>query len=66
MDKDFIIQQLKKQIEGFRAEVKAEKVGRVIKIGDGVAIVAGLEDVMASEMVEVVSGLEAGEKIIVK
>jgi len=56
MDKDFIIQQLKKQIKGFKAEVKAEKVGRVVKIGDGVAIVAGLQDVMASEMVEIVSG----------
>jgi len=56
MDKDFIIQQLKKQIEGFKAEVKAEKVGRVIKIGDGVALVAGLYDVMAGEMVEIVSG----------
>ncbi len=56
MDKDFIIQQLKKQIEGFKAEVAAEKVGRVIKVGDGVALVAGLYDVMAGEMVEVVSG----------
>ena len=56
MDKDFIIQQLKKQIKGFKAEVKAEKVGRVVKIGDGIAIVAGLQDVMASEMVEIVSG----------
>ena len=53
MDKDFIIQQLKKQIEGFKAEVKAEKVGRVIKVGDGVALVAGLQDVMAGEMLEV-------------
>jgi F-type H+-transporting ATPase subunit alpha len=53
MDKDFIIQQLKKQIEGFKAEVKAEKVGRVIRIGDGVATIAGLQDVMAGEMLEV-------------
>ncbi len=56
MDKDFIIKQLKKQIEGFKAEVKAEKVGRVVKIGDGVATVAGLQDVMASEMLEFISG----------
>jgi len=56
MDKDLIIQQLKKQIEGFKAEVKAEKVGRVIKVGDGVAIVAGLRDVMASEMLEFIAG----------
>lgn len=56
IDKDFIIQQLKKQIEGFKAEVKAEKVGRVIKVGDGVALVAGLQDVMAGEMLEFAAG----------
>lgn len=56
MDKDFIIQQLKKQIKGFKAEVEAEKVGRVVKVGDGVAIVAGLQDVMAGEMLEFTSG----------
>jgi len=55
MDKDFIIQQLKKQIEGFKAEVKAEKVGRVVRVSDGVAIVAGLQDVMVSEMLEFIS-----------
>ena len=53
MDKDFIIKQLKKQIKGFKAEVSAEKVGRVVKIGDGVAIVAGLSDVMLGEMLEI-------------
>jgi len=61
MDKDFIIQQLKKQIEGFKAEVKAEKVGRVIKVGDGVATVAGLRDVMASEMLEFSTERSEGE-----
>lgn len=55
MDKDFIIQQLKKQIKGFKAEVKAEKVGRVVKVGDGVVIVAGLQDAMVSEMLEFIS-----------
>ncbi len=56
MDKDFIIKQLKKQIAGFKAEVSAEKVGRVVKVGDGIAIVAGLQDAMASEMLEFTSG----------
>ena len=55
MDKDFIIKQLKKQIKGFKADVSAEKVGRVVKVGDGVAIVAGLQDVMAGEMLEFTS-----------
>ena len=61
MDKDFIVQQLKKQIEGFKADVKAEKVGRVIKIGDGVAIVSGLKDVMAGEMLEFSTERSEGE-----
>ena len=54
MQKDFIIETLKKQIEGFKAETKSEKVGRVIEVGDGIARVSGLSDAMASEMLEFV------------
>lgn len=54
--KDFIIETLKKQIKGFKAETKTEKVGRVIEVGDGIARVSGLSDVMASEMLEFTSG----------
>ncbi|MDD5463968.1 MAG: F0F1 ATP synthase subunit alpha, partial [Candidatus Moranbacteria bacterium] len=56
MNKDFIIEQLKKQIEGFAAETSTEKVGKVIEMGDGVARVSGLSDLMASEMVEFPNG----------
>jgi len=56
MNKDFIIEQLKKQIEGYQNEVKTEKVGKVIEVGDGVARVSGLSDLMASEMVEFPNG----------
>ena len=52
MNKDYIIDQLKKQIEGFKSETETEKVGTVLEIGDGVARISGLTDLMASEMVE--------------
>jgi F-type H+-transporting ATPase subunit alpha len=54
MSKDFIIETLKNQIEGFKAETKSEKVGRVIEVGDGIARISGLSDAMASEMLEFV------------
>lgn len=50
--KDYIIEILKKQIKEFKAETKAEKIGRVIKVGDGIAAVSGLSEVMASELLE--------------
>ena len=52
MPKDFIIETLKKQIEGFKTETKSEKVGKVIEVGDGIARLSGLSDAMASEMLE--------------
>jgi F-type H+/Na+-transporting ATPase subunit alpha len=52
MSKDYIIETLNKQISGFKAETKSEKVGRVIEVGDGIARVSGLSDAMASEMLE--------------
>ena len=56
MNKDFIVEQLKKQIENFNVEVTTEKVGKVIEVGDGVAKIYGLLDIMASEMVEFPGG----------
>ena len=56
MNKDHIIQQLKKQIEDFKTETKIEKVGKVMEIGDGIARISGLSNVMASEMVEFSNG----------
>ena len=50
MSKDYIIEQLKKQIENFETSVQTEKVGTVIEVGDGVAKISGLSDCMASEM----------------
>ncbi|NTV41029.1 MAG: F0F1 ATP synthase subunit alpha [Candidatus Moranbacteria bacterium] len=56
MNKDFIVEQLKKQIEGFKAEANVEKVGKVIEVGDGIARISGLSDLMASEMVQFPNG----------
>jgi len=55
-NKDYIIEQLKKQIEDFKTDTKTEKVGKVIEIGDGVAKISGLSEAMASEMLEFANG----------
>jgi F-type H+-transporting ATPase subunit alpha len=52
MNKDYIIDQLKQQIEKFETKTETEKVGTVLEVGDGVARVSGLSDLMMSEMVE--------------
>lgn len=59
MDKNYIVEQLKKQIESFQTEAKTEKVGKVMEIGDGVARISGLSEVMASEMLEFSDGTVA-------
>ena len=41
---------IKKQIERFRKEIDIKKTGTVIEIGDGIAQIYGLEDVMAGEL----------------
>lgn len=52
INKDFIVEQLKKQISEHKSNAKEEIVGHVIEIGDGIAKVSGLDDAMMSEMVE--------------
>lgn len=53
---DFIIENLKKEIEGFRRDIKAEKMGRVLESGDGIAKIYGLGSVASQEMLEFSSG----------
>src|SRR6478736_1241248 len=43
---------LKQQIAGFEQEMTVTNVGRVVEVGDGIAQVYGLSNVMASELVE--------------
>src|SRR5947209_17548415 len=51
---DEIVSVLQSEIEQYRPELQAREVGRVLEIGDGIARVYGLSDVMAGEMVEFV------------
>ncbi len=53
--KDFIVEQLKQQITDFKADVKKQTIGRVTEVGDGIARISGLSDVMMSEMIEFIS-----------
>lgn len=43
---------LRKQLSGFESEVDIYDVGTVLQVGDGIARVYGLSNVMASELVE--------------
>ncbi len=47
-----VIEKLRKEIEGFKHEIKAEKIGRVLEVGDGIAKISGLSDVTSQEMLE--------------
>jgi F-type H+/Na+-transporting ATPase subunit alpha len=56
MTKNYIVENLRKQIESFKDEAKAEKVGHVIEVFDGIAKISGLSDIKASEMVSFPNG----------
>jgi len=56
MNTNHIVENLKKEIENFRSQIKAEKVGRVLEIFDGIAKVSGLSDIKSSEMVTFSNG----------
>ena len=49
---DQLTQLLREQIEKFDGSVDISEVGEVLEVGDGVARVSGLENVMSSELVE--------------
>lgn len=46
-----IIEKIKKEIEKFEPTTEVEKVGRVVRVGDGVAEIEGLEQAVMSEMI---------------
>lgn len=48
---------IKSQIENYQAEIQVTDVGTVISIGDGIARVHGLDNVMAGELVEFSNGV---------
>lgn len=51
--KEQILKSLKREIEGFYLKPEVQKIGRVIEVGDGVALISGLDEAMASEMIEI-------------
>ncbi len=55
---DEIGQVLKEQISKYNKNVEVAETGSVLSVGDGVARVYGLENVMAGEMVEFASGVQ--------
>ncbi|MFA5022326.1 MAG: F0F1 ATP synthase subunit alpha [Patescibacteria group bacterium] len=52
MNKDYIIEAIKQQIKDYQSQVKVDKVGTVIEVGDGIAKISGLSEVMASEILD--------------
>ena len=61
MSYDHLVKSLQKQLEDWQSDVKEETVGEIIEVGDGIAKVSGLSDVMASEMLEFET--KAGDKV---
>ncbi|MFA6382486.1 MAG: F0F1 ATP synthase subunit alpha [Candidatus Buchananbacteria bacterium] len=52
MNKNYIIDLIKQQIQDYQHDLKVEKVGTVVEVGDGIAKISGLSDAMASEMLD--------------
>ena len=54
---DEISSLLKQQIENYQSEIEVNDVGTVIRVGDGIAVAHGLENVMAGELLEFENGV---------
>ncbi len=48
---------IKQQIENYQSEIEVSDVGTVIRVGDGIALAHGLDNVMAGELVEFSNGV---------
>ena len=48
---------IKQQIENYQSELKVSEVGTVIRVGDGIALAHGLDNVMAGELLEFSNGV---------
>ncbi|OLO42282.1 F0F1 ATP synthase subunit alpha [Alkalihalophilus pseudofirmus] len=48
---------IKQQIENFQSDIEVTDVGTVIRVGDGIALAHGLENVMAGELLEFSNGV---------
>ena len=56
MSHNHVVENLRKEIENFSAQIKVEKVGHVLEVFDGIARVSGLSDIRSSEMVTFAGG----------
>ncbi len=56
MSTNYIVENLKKEIDNFSSQIKAEKVGHVLEVFDGIAKVSGLSQIKSSEMVTFPNG----------
>ena len=54
---DEITSLLKQQLSEFKVDIDVSEVGEVIMVGDGVAHISGLKNVMSSELVELPNGV---------
>lgn len=61
--KDFILEQLKSQIDDYQVGLKEQTVGTVIEVGDGIAKISGLSEVMMSEMIEFKTKNDSDKKV---
>jgi F-type H+-transporting ATPase subunit alpha len=52
IDAKHIAELIESQLKGYESQVDLAEVGTVVSVGDGIAIVHGLEKVMAGEMVD--------------
>jgi F-type H+-transporting ATPase subunit alpha len=52
-----IVENLRKEISNFSLQLRAEKVGKVMEVFDGIAKVSGLSDIKSSEMVTFSNGV---------
>ena len=57
---DEITDIIRGQIENFDRTVSVSEVGTVMSVGDGVARIHGLENVMATELLELPHGFRSG------
>ncbi len=48
---------IKRQLQGYEAEIDLKEAGRVIEVGDGIARIYGLEKALAGELLEFPGGV---------
>ncbi len=54
---DEITSIIKKEIQSYKQDLKVDEVGTVVEVGDGIARVFGLKNVMSGELVEFQNGI---------